>query len=91
VCVTESILPERFRRNVALSVVTDSPPIHAESSEPGDGEMIQELLVGARRSTASGLDRRSWPSIALATQLLDQGVELVLDDTDGADADFHEA
>src|SRR4030081_3218041 len=29
--------------------VTDSPSIHAESSEPTDGEMIQELLVDQLR------------------------------------------
>ena len=29
--------------------VTDSPSIHAESSEPADGEMIQELLVNQLR------------------------------------------
>ena len=29
--------------------VTDSPSIHAESSEPADGEMIQELLVDQLR------------------------------------------
>ena len=31
------------------------------------------------------------PPIALAAQLLDQDIELVLDDTDGAGADLHEA
>jgi Mn-containing catalase len=29
--------------------VTDGPPIHAESSEPADGELIQELLVDQLR------------------------------------------
>ena len=33
----------------ARETVTDSPSIHAESSEPADGEMIQELLVDQLR------------------------------------------
>ena len=34
--------------------VTDSPSIHAESSEPTDGEMIQELLVDQLRDILHG-------------------------------------
>ena len=31
-----------------------SPPIHAESSEPGDGELIEELLVDQLRDILHG-------------------------------------
>src|SRR5215208_1997217 len=34
----------------ARETVTDSPPIHAASSEPADGDMIQELLVDQLRA-----------------------------------------
>jgi hypothetical protein len=42
-------------------------------------------VVGVGRAVFA---RSGRPSIALAAQLLDQGIEFVLDDTDGAGADF---
>jgi hypothetical protein len=43
-------------------------------------------VVGVGRAVFA---RSGRPSIALAAQLLDQGIEFVLDDTDGAGADPH--
>ena len=49
------------------------------------------LLRLISRSASSSLQRKKNAPIALAAQLLDQDIELVLDDTDGAGADLHEA
>ena len=53
-------------------------------SNHGCNSLEQPLCVPA-------LTRSARPSIALTAQLLDQGIELVLNDPDGAGADLHEA
>src|SRR3954463_13528431 len=53
----------------------DSPPPRALAGVVGVGRAV--------------FARSGRPSIALAAQLLDQGIEFVLDDTDGAGADPH--
>jgi hypothetical protein len=55
--------------------------------------------ISLRRAKTSPRDRKclstdhlsARPSIALAAELFDQGIELVLDNTDGPGADLHKA
>jgi Mn-containing catalase len=66
--------------------VTDSPPIHAESSEPGDGEMIQELLVNQLRDILHGEKQvqKALPKMVKAahSQQLQQLFETHLEETE---------
>ena len=70
----------------ARETVTDSPPIHAESSEPGDGEMIQELLVDQLRDIlhAEKQVQKALPKMVKAahSQQLQQLFETHLEETE---------
>src|SRR6476620_753116 len=70
----------------ARETVTDSPPIHAESSEPGDGEMIQELLVDQLRDILHGEKQvqKALPKMVKAahSQQLQQLFETHLEETE---------
>ena len=66
--------------------VTDSPSIHAESSEPADGEMIQELLVDQLRDIlhAEKQVQKALPKMVKAaySQQLQQLFETHLEETE---------
>src|SRR6476620_5008195 len=70
----------------ARETVTDSPPIHAESPEPGDGEMIQALLVAQLRDILHGEKQvqKALPKMVKAahSQQLQQLFETHLEETE---------
>jgi len=70
----------------ARETVTDSPPIHAESSEPADRDMIQELLIDQLRDILHGEKQvqKALPKMVKAahSQQLQQLFETHLEETE---------